>query len=357
MNREFLELYNRELQLLYERSKQFAEEFPGVAERLGGLTGETMDPGLVERAAGQRLHGGARAAQAEERIRRNSPPRCSTSCCRTIWRRSRRRRWCRPTPPYDDPGPRRGQALSRAATISTRSMSSRSAASPAAFGCARDLALWPLHLEMAEYYAAPAPLQALGLEVAPGIASGLRLGFRRLSAPPGSEKAERRTSPNAPVKDIKVDSLPVHILGPANDAIAVYEQLFANCRRITHPLPRFLRRPAASSAAPLHMLEQIGFGENETLVESDDRVFSGFNLLLDFFTFPNKFLGFRLHGPAQAAVAGSTRRPSTSSSNSARPCRGLQSVVRPGDVRALRRAGRQSVRDELQPRAGAAQRT
>ena len=47
MNREFLELYNRELQLLYERSKDFADEFPGVAERLGGLTEETMDPGLV----------------------------------------------------------------------------------------------------------------------------------------------------------------------------------------------------------------------------------------------------------------------------------------------------------------------
>ncbi|MBA3449103.1 MAG: type VI secretion system baseplate subunit TssF, partial [Pseudaminobacter sp.] len=47
MNREFLELYNRELQLLYERSRDFADEFPGVAERLGGLSEETMDPGLV----------------------------------------------------------------------------------------------------------------------------------------------------------------------------------------------------------------------------------------------------------------------------------------------------------------------
>src|ERR1044071_1747183 len=46
MNREFLDLYNRELQILYERSKQFAEEFPGVAERLGGLSRETMDPGI-----------------------------------------------------------------------------------------------------------------------------------------------------------------------------------------------------------------------------------------------------------------------------------------------------------------------
>ena len=43
MNRDFLEHYNRELKILYERSKEFADEFPGVAERLGGLSKEQMD--------------------------------------------------------------------------------------------------------------------------------------------------------------------------------------------------------------------------------------------------------------------------------------------------------------------------
>src|SRR5690606_21324200 len=47
MNREFLDYYNRELKFLYERSKEFAEEFPGVAERLGGLIEDKMDPGLA----------------------------------------------------------------------------------------------------------------------------------------------------------------------------------------------------------------------------------------------------------------------------------------------------------------------
>src|SRR5262245_22290605 len=47
MNREFLDLYNRELKILYERSKDFAEEFPGVAERLGGLIEDKMDPGVA----------------------------------------------------------------------------------------------------------------------------------------------------------------------------------------------------------------------------------------------------------------------------------------------------------------------
>ena len=34
MNREFLDLYNRELQLLNEQAREFADEYPGIAERL-----------------------------------------------------------------------------------------------------------------------------------------------------------------------------------------------------------------------------------------------------------------------------------------------------------------------------------
>ena len=36
MDREFLDLYNRELSLLYEQASDFAEQYPGIAERLGG---------------------------------------------------------------------------------------------------------------------------------------------------------------------------------------------------------------------------------------------------------------------------------------------------------------------------------
>jgi type VI secretion system protein ImpG len=54
MNREFLDLYNRELQLLNEQAREFAEAYPGIAERLGGLLEDRADPliiGLLEGAA------------------------------------------------------------------------------------------------------------------------------------------------------------------------------------------------------------------------------------------------------------------------------------------------------------------
>src|SRR3954469_3349413 len=54
MDREFLDLYNRELLLLHEQAREFADEYPGIAERLGGLVAERTDPmiaGLPEGAA------------------------------------------------------------------------------------------------------------------------------------------------------------------------------------------------------------------------------------------------------------------------------------------------------------------
>src|SRR5215216_3669894 len=54
MDREFLEHYNRELQLLYEYGRDFAEEYPHIAARLGGLVAGRSDPmisGLLEGAA------------------------------------------------------------------------------------------------------------------------------------------------------------------------------------------------------------------------------------------------------------------------------------------------------------------
>ena len=54
MNREFLKFYNQELAILREQAAEFAQAYPGVAERLGGLLEDKIDPmiaGLLEGAA------------------------------------------------------------------------------------------------------------------------------------------------------------------------------------------------------------------------------------------------------------------------------------------------------------------
>ena len=229
MNRAFLELYNRELQLLYERSKQFAEEFPGVAERLGGLTRETMDPGLTSvlqgsafMAARVQLKLKSEFAQFTSALLEQLLPNYLAPIPATTLVQA--------APPYEDPGLVEGRRFDRGDHLDAVYVEKERRVA-CRFRLRSELVLWPLHLEAAEYYAAPAPLHALGLEVAPGIAAGLRLGFRRLSAQPGSERGNG-SKPEGPVKDIKVDSLPVHLLGSANDAAAVYEQLFALYRTL-----------------------------------------------------------------------------------------------------------------------------
>lgn len=291
MNRAFLEFYNRELQLLYERSKQFADEFPGVAERLGGLSRETMDPGIASVLQGSAFM----AARVQLKLKSEFAQFTSAlldQLLPTFLAPIPPATLVQATPPYEDPGLVDGKRFPKGAYLDAvyvekeRRIACR-------FRLGRDLELWPLHLEQAEYYAAPAPLQALGLDVSQGTMSGMRLSFRRLAAAPGAEKANGK--PEGPVKDLKLDTLPLHILGAPSDAVAVYEQLFANCRRVSLRYHDSFG-DAHLVAAPLDMIEQIGFGEDEILAENDDRVFSGFNLLLDFFGFPEKFLGFRLAG-------------------------------------------------------------
>ena len=54
MKKAFRDAYERELALLYERSAEFASEYPGLADRLGGLMKENLDPaiaGLLEGTA------------------------------------------------------------------------------------------------------------------------------------------------------------------------------------------------------------------------------------------------------------------------------------------------------------------
>src|SRR3954471_21590410 len=112
MNREFLDLYNRELRVLYESAKEFAEEYAGVADRLGGLTRDRMDPmitGLLEGAA-------FLAARVQLKIKHEFPEFTGNLLEQLI------PNYLSPTPsamlakvvpPYSDPKLREGYAIGR----------------------------------------------------------------------------------------------------------------------------------------------------------------------------------------------------------------------------------------------------
>jgi type VI secretion system protein ImpG len=296
MNREFLEFYNRELALLREQASEFAQEYPGVAERLGGLMSDRVDPmigGLLEGAA-------FLAARVQLKLKHEFAEFTTNLLDQLV------PHYLAPTPSallaqiqpkFGDPALREGRVIPRGAYLDAayreleRNIACR-------FALAAPITLWPFEIVNAEYFAAPGPLQALGLPVGAECSAGLRLqitvrGAERVEDEP--REAESQTRPELRFAGCRVKNLTIHFLGHEADAVALYEQMFARCRGVFFRYLDSFGDPVVVDGGA-DMLRQIGFNEDEALVANDKRVFRGFDFLREYFTFPRRFLGVLLQG-------------------------------------------------------------
>ena len=287
MNRGFLEAYNRELALLYEGAKEFAEDFPGIAERLGGLTQDNLDPavaGLLEGAAFM-------AARVQLKLDTEFETFTGELLDQLL------PNFMAPTPSailaqadpnYAEDELEKGKNFPAGAYLDARYVD-RDQRISCRFRLSAPLTLWPLRLTTARFVSGPTAFQALGLDVGADTAGGLILSFLR----PAS--VAQKDKPGKPVSAIQADTLPIYLTGDLGEQISVYEHLFTNTTRATIRYldargdPVFLRLEPG-------WLEQIGFEDTEAIFPEDTRVFRGFTLLREFFLFPQKFLGFRLQG-------------------------------------------------------------
>lgn len=300
MHRELLEHYNRELALLYEYAAEFADEYPGVAERLGGLTRERSDPmiiGLLEGAA-------LLAARVQLKLKHEFPEFTFNLLEQLL------PNYLAPIPSimlaqvqpaFGDPGLREGRTIAKGASLDAvyrekeRNVSCR-------FSLCGSITFWPFDIIRADYLPALGNLQALRLNVGADVAAGLRLTLRlRTTARAEDEPAEGTISddPMLQITGCMLDQLQVHFVGPEAEAVSIYEQMFAHLNGIylrhsdSFGDPQFISLPVSS-------VEQIGFQEDETILPYDHRVFQGFTHIQDYFTFPRKFMGFRLKGLQKA---------------------------------------------------------
>jgi type VI secretion system protein ImpG len=295
MSRAFLEAYNRELGLLYERSREFAEDYPGIAERLGGLTQDNLDPavaGLLEGAAFM-------AARVQLKLDTEFKTFTSELLEQLL------PNFMAPTPSvmlveaqpkFDNPDLIEGQHFPAGAYLDARYVE-REQRIACRFRLSAPLSLWPLKLNSARLLQGAGGLQALGLEVGEGTVGGLHLAFHR-PAPSDPDKAE------GPMSAVKIDKLPIHLVGDPSDMVSMYEQIFCNAHRVTLRWLDERGDPVFRNLDPT-CLEPLGFDRDETLFTEDTRVFSGFAMLREFFIFPQKFLGFRL-AKLSEALAGIT---------------------------------------------------
>jgi type VI secretion system protein ImpG len=294
MNREFLDLYNRELDLLYDQAAEFAEEFPGIAGRLGGLLRERADPmvtGLLEGTA-------FLAARVQLKLKHEFPEFTNNLLEQLV------PHYLAPTPsmmlvnvqpPFGDPALRDGRVIPRDSLLEAmwiqqdRRVACR-------YRTSAPIRLLPFDLAHAEYHSTAGALQALGVSVGYGVVAGLRLSLTHRTAARLDDEikeAEWRKRPETWFAGCRVLELAVHILGAEADADALYEQMIGHCRGIWFRYLDSFGNPIVVAAAP-DCLAQIGFDEAEALLPLDNRIFHGFDLLREYFSFSRKFLGFKL---------------------------------------------------------------
>ena len=100
------------------------------------------------------------------------------------------------------------------------------------------LTIWPLHLETAQYFAAPRPAAGARAGILPGVDGGAATGLPSRVRQKLSDDKPGVTPAGAPVSELPIDELPIHLVGTEVDSVALYEQLFANCTRVYAALSR-----------------------------------------------------------------------------------------------------------------------
>ncbi len=290
MKKAFREAYNKELALLYERSREFAADYPGIADRLGGLIKENLDPAVAGLLEGTAFMAARVQLKMEEEFRTFSTellnqifPEALTPTPSVMLAQA--------NPPYENKDLIKGLHFDSGEYLDARFVDADQRVS-CRFSLCGPLSVWPLKIPKAVYHGSPAPFLAAGeAEVAQGTKGGLQLTIQRpLSA--SSNKG------GGPLAEVAVDSLPIYLIGDMPDAVALYEQIFCDLKRASlryldkNGDPVFIRLDKQS-------IEQVGFDEGANLFPHDGRLFEGFAQLREIFVFPRKLLGFRLTGLQQ----------------------------------------------------------
>jgi type VI secretion system protein ImpG len=300
MDRELVEHYKRELSVLYESAAAFAEEYPGIADRLGGLTRERGDPMVVGLLEGTALL----AARIQLKLKHEFSEFTFSLLDQLV------PNYMAPTPSimlaqmkpvYGDPDLRAGRKIAKGGILDAvyRDKDHNIACT---FTLCDDVMYGPFDITKAEYLPSVALLQGLGLSTHADDAAGLRLALRlRLMPNAEDEPAETAELDDRAthVSSTSIDALTVHFVGAEAGAISLYEQFFAHLNGFHL---RYLDHFGDAQVITLNrdQIEQIGFGPDDRLLPYDERLFRGFELLQDYMTFPRKFMGIRIKGLRRA---------------------------------------------------------
>ena len=205
MNREFLNFYNQELAILREQAAEFAEEYPGVAERLGGLLEDNIDPmigGLLEGAA-------FLAARVQLKLKHEFSDFTTNLIDQLA------PHYLAPTPSFvlvqanpkfGDPSLREGRTIARGAIFdATYREAQRNVA--CRFTLATPITLWPFEIVKADYLTGAAALHALIPNAGAECVACLRLQLTvRAAARPEDEPPDKEAQARPELRTLVMPS-------------------------------------------------------------------------------------------------------------------------------------------------------
>ncbi|MBL6458652.1 type VI secretion system baseplate subunit TssF [Belnapia sp. T6] len=177
----------------------------------------------------------------------------------------------------DAPPLEQGFTLPRGSRLQSRLLPEEG--SRCVFTTAQAVTTWPIEITEASYLA-PAALAARGLGAAAGRArAGLLLRLR--------------TRHGIPLAGLALDRLTLHLAGRDRVAQLLYEALIGHSSGLVGWLED------TRGGTPLALdgrVSRVGFAEDEALFPPSPRGFSGFRLLREYFTLPDRFLFVALDG-------------------------------------------------------------
>ena len=284
MKRAFKESFQKELSLLKERAALFAQETPGVADRLGGLLEENLDPSIAGLLEGSAFLAARVQLNIDQQFRTFSEELLN-QICPEITAPLPAAILLEGTPPGKAADLAEGQRL-EVNDLVDASFSDATRRITCRFRLTEPLTFWPVELTDTAYHNGPTALASLGCdglvnrgEKLPKTAAGLVVSLRRTDG--------------GPISGLKAETLPIHFAGPEDSATALYEQIFGNTFRLSM---RWVDKSGETilRRLPVDVIEQIGFEDEHPLFGRDERLFPGFSKLIEYFAFPRKFLGMRL---------------------------------------------------------------
>lgn len=273
MRDDLLLYYERELDYIRKMAVQFAEKHPKVASRL------VLEPTKCEDPHVERLLEAFAFLAARVHLKIDDEfPEISEAMLTVIYPQL-----VRPIPSMSivefhlDPEKGKlssGLAIGRNSVLQSRPVGGV----PCTFRTCYDTTLWPVSVTAAEWKS-PSRLQ-------PAV---------KASDSAGAVRVEVTCAPGITFQDLKINELRFYLDGEGGLINTLYELLFSKLNRV------LVRDPTPGSKVPpftlpATSLQAVGFAEKEGMMPYSHRSFAGHHLLLEYFSFPEKFFFVDLTG-------------------------------------------------------------